>query len=107
MSNQIPKNWVLRALVHTQLCPTLCDLMDWSPPGSSVHGIFQARILEWVAISFSLRPLNIVLFDTEYIEITQNKNFVVFFLVSSPSFTNSNDKTNDNHHHTTMFGCND
>ena len=32
---------------------TLCDLMDWSPPGSSVHGISQARTLEWVAISFS------------------------------------------------------
>ena len=37
----------------TQLCPTLCDPKDCSPPGSSVHGIFQARILEWVAISFS------------------------------------------------------
>ena len=36
-------------------CLTLCDLMDCSPPGSSVHGIFQARILEWVAISFSRR----------------------------------------------------
>ena len=36
-----------------QLCPTLCDPMDCSPPGSSVHGISQARILEWVAISFS------------------------------------------------------
>ena len=36
-----------------QLCLTLCDPMDCSPPGSSVHGIFQARILEWVAISFS------------------------------------------------------
>ena len=34
-------------------CPTLCDPMDCSLPGSSVHGIFQARILEWVAISFS------------------------------------------------------
>ena len=33
----------------TQLCLTLCDPMDCSPPGSSVHGIFQARILEWVA----------------------------------------------------------
>ena len=32
---------------------TLCDLMDFSPPGSSIHGILQARILEWVAISFS------------------------------------------------------
>ena len=37
----------------TQLCPTLCDPMDCSPLGSSIHGIFQARILEWVAISFS------------------------------------------------------
>ena len=37
----------------TQSCPTLCDPMDCSLPGSSVHGIFQARILEWVAISFS------------------------------------------------------
>ena len=37
----------------TQSCPILCDPMDCSPPGSSVHGIFQARILEWVAISSS------------------------------------------------------
>ena len=37
----------------TQLCLTLCDSMDCSLPGSSGHGIFQARVLEWVAISFS------------------------------------------------------
>ena len=37
----------------TQSCSTLCDPMDCGPPGSSVHGILQARILEWVAISFS------------------------------------------------------
>ena len=37
----------------TQSCPTLCDPTDCSLPGSSIHGIFQARILEWVAISFS------------------------------------------------------
>ena len=36
-----------------QSCLTLCDAMDCSPPGSSVHGILQARILEWVAIPFS------------------------------------------------------
>ena len=36
-----------------QSCPTLCDPMDCSPPGFSVHGILQARTLEWVAISFS------------------------------------------------------
>ena len=41
------------SLLVTQLCLTLCDPMDCSPPGSSVHGIFQARIMEWVAISFS------------------------------------------------------
>ena len=40
-------------MLVTQLCPTLCDPMDYSPPGSSVHGTFQARILEWVAIPFS------------------------------------------------------
>ena len=33
-----------------QLCPTLCDPMDFSLPGSSLHGILQARVLEWVAI---------------------------------------------------------
>ena len=34
-----------------QLCPALCDPMDYSLRGSSIHGIFQARVLEWVAIS--------------------------------------------------------
>ena len=37
----------------TLLGPTLCDPMDCSPPGSSVHGISQARVLEWGAIAFS------------------------------------------------------
>jgi len=37
-----------------QSCLTLCDPVDYSPPGSSIHGIFQARVLEWVAISFFL-----------------------------------------------------
>ena len=36
-----------------QSCPTLSDSMDCSPPGFSVHGIFQARVLEWGAIAFS------------------------------------------------------
>ena len=36
-----------------QLYPTLCDPIDGSPPGTSAHGIFQARVLEWVAIAFS------------------------------------------------------
>ena len=38
---------------YAQLCLALCDRMDYSPKGSSVHGILQARILEWVAISSS------------------------------------------------------
>ena len=37
----------------TQSCPTLSDSMDCSPPGSSIHGIFQAKVLEWDAIAFS------------------------------------------------------
>ena len=37
-----------------QSCPTLCDPMDLSPPGSSVHGIFQARVLEWGTVAFSV-----------------------------------------------------
>ena len=40
-----------------QSCPTLCDPMDCSLPGFSVHGIFQARVLEWAAISFSVKQL--------------------------------------------------
>ena len=36
-----------------QLCPTLSDPMGYSPPDSSIHGIFQARVLEWGAVAFS------------------------------------------------------
>ena len=42
------------AVLVSQLCPTLCDPLGCSPPGSSGHGILQARILEWIAIPFSL-----------------------------------------------------
>ena len=44
---------LLLLLKSLQLCPTLCDPMDGSPPGSPIPGILQARTLEWVAISFS------------------------------------------------------
>ena len=47
-----PLSAATAAKLH-QLCPTLCDPIDSSPTGSSVPGILQARILEWVAISFS------------------------------------------------------
>ena len=49
--NKIP--YVCLHARSLQSCPTLCDPMDCGSPGSSVHGILQARILEWVAISFS------------------------------------------------------
>ena len=41
-----------------QSCPTLCDPMDCGPSGSSVHGILQAKTLDWVAISFSYSLIN-------------------------------------------------
>ena len=53
-----------------QLCPTLIDPKDCSPPGSSVHGIFQARVLEWVAIAFS------GLYYYDYVNITQIYHYI-------------------------------
>ena len=44
-----------------QLCPTLCDPIDGSPPGSTIPGILQARTLEWVAIAFSENSVEISL----------------------------------------------
>ena len=51
-----------------QSCPTLCYPMDCSPPGSSVHGIFQARVLEWGAIAFSGLCVYYVPIDTRRVE---------------------------------------
>ena len=48
-----PVERVTAAAKSLQLCPTLCDPIDRSPPGSPVPGILQARTVEWVAISFS------------------------------------------------------
>jgi len=54
-SSQFPAEFLSfrRREAIAQSCPTLCYPIDCNPPGSSVHGIFQARILVWVAISFS------------------------------------------------------
>ena len=49
----------MRACLVVQLCLTLCDPMDYSPPGSSVPGILQARMLEWAATPFSGAPRNL------------------------------------------------
>jgi len=51
--NQAGKEDSVPACSVPQMHLTFCDPIDCSPPGSSVHGIFQARILEWVAVSFS------------------------------------------------------
>ena len=56
-----------------QSCPTLGDAMDCSPPGPSIHGIFQARVLEWSAIAFSSHPARSILF---YKEITPDKKAI-------------------------------
>ena len=48
--------WSMHACMYAQSCQTLSDPMDCSPPGFSVLGIFQARTLEWVAVSFSRGP---------------------------------------------------
>ena len=47
----------IAAAKSLQSCPILCDPIDGSPPGSSVHGIFQARELEWGAIAFSMNAV--------------------------------------------------
>ena len=47
------KDYMLMVYIHTQWCPALYDLIDCSLPSSPIHGIFQARVLKWVAISFT------------------------------------------------------
>ena len=70
-----------------EACPTLSDPMDYGPPGSSVHGIFQARVLEWGAIAFS----NVfwVSFKKRVIEIHMHR-----LLVTPPSISKSNSTNN-------------
>ena len=66
----MPKNAQATAQLHSshtlvsevaQSCPTLSDPMDCSLPGSSVHGIFQARVLDWGAIAFSIHASKVML----------------------------------------------
>ena len=64
-----------------QLCPTLCDPIDSSPPCSAVPGILQARILEWVAISFSIINLENILKGRDITLLTKAPIAIVFPLV--------------------------
>ena len=57
-SNTVSHDWLKSESEVTQSCPTLYNPMDCSPPGSSIHGIHQARVVEWVVISFSRRSSN-------------------------------------------------
>ena len=61
----------LHPIANTQSCLTLCDPMDCSPPGSSIHRIFQVRVLEWVAISFS-KILEILQVVFKWLRATQS-----------------------------------
>ena len=61
----------------TQSCPTLCNPMDCSLPGSSIHGILQARVLEWIAIAFSFYTLLTVIISLLFHELHKER---IFFL---------------------------
>ena len=69
-----------------QSCPTLCDTMDCSPPGSSVHGIFQARVLEWGAPSLKQELLcSPVYMDHHVITLVRERGWKVFLtLILAP-----------------------
>ena len=73
------------AAKSVQSCPTLCDPIDGSPPGSSVHGILQARILEWVAVSLSIGFFLFNIFYFEIIldlQISENGDFLYILSLS-------------------------
>ena len=76
----------IAAAKSLQLCPTLCDPIDGSPPGSPVPGIFQTRTLEWIAIAFSGS-------SSERHENTYSdlRNFVPLFMIIKNSGTESGD----------------
>ena len=68
-------NYAAAAAKSPQSCPTLCDPIDGSPPGSPVPGILQARTLEWVAISFSFLPSVAILMIKWIVDISQNYKY--------------------------------
>ena len=72
-----------------QSCPTLCNPTDGSPPGSSVPGILQARILEWVAVSFSRIRSRGWLFIIDINIVQYQRTDVLFAVYTSIQFENS------------------
>ena len=67
-----------------QSCPTLSDPMDCSPPGSSIHGVFQARVLEWGAIAFSIK--NYKASKRKIISLLPRLGILVFFFFLNNCF---------------------
>ena len=57
----------------TQSCPTLSDPIDCSLPGSSVHGIFQVRVLEWGAIAFSVMSSRLIYLENGRISLSKSE----------------------------------
>ena len=68
-----------------QSCPTLCDPMDCSLPGSSVHGVFQARVLEWGAIAFSILQATSILICIVILFMSSFNSLVEITYIKSPS----------------------
>ena len=82
--NGLPFPSTMRESEVAQSCPTPSDSMDCSLPGSSIHGIFQARVLEWGAIAFSLSEAYPDLFKFGTILLTSGvPNFPTLFLAKT------------------------
>ena len=76
--------WYLFESEVVQLCLTLCDPMDYSLSGSSIHGIFQARVLELVAISFSRGSSQ--LRDQTQVSCTADRRFTIWVTREAPIY---------------------
>ena len=72
-----------------QSCPTLSDPMDCSPPGFSVHGVFQARVLEWGAIAFSINSSRSLLIESCIFSILFPEFLIIFTIIILNSFSGS------------------
>ena len=86
-----------------QSCPALCEPMKHSPLGSSIHGILQARVLEWVAVSFSrgsswTRDQTCISYVFCIGKITAKTNIMILFLFTSKNFPVSGLMFNSNPH---------
>ena len=94
-----------------QLCPTLCDLMDCGPPGSSVHGILQARILEWIAIPYSKgssRPRNqtwVSLTAGRFLTIWATRETTSSYLLISPQSHSEDDSADMDTRNSSLILC--